>query len=85
MARRARRNPAEPAEGEAVQAERLVFLEVWCPNPSCGKREARKVAAWRFNLYQDVDPERVAETIICGGCGEMYVIPAKAYQRGEAA
>ena len=58
-------------------AEPLVQLRVACPE--CGKREARRVAAWRLDLYRGADPERLVETIRCK-CGHQYGIKARAYQ-----
>jgi hypothetical protein len=55
----------------------LVRLESECPR--CHKREARRVAAWRVDLYRDVDPEALCDTVICK-CGHEYTIKASAYQ-----
>lgn len=57
--------------------ERLVQLNVHCVE--CGKREARRIVAWRAELYRGIDPETVVETIRCK-CGHQYVVKARAYQ-----
>lgn len=59
------------------RAERFVQLPVQCPE--CGKREARRSAAWRLELYRDADPQRVVETIRCK-CRTLYGIRASVYQ-----
>lgn len=64
-------------QGGSQTTERLVQLDAPCP--SCGKREARRIAEWRLRLYQKEDPERVCETIKCK-CGNQYVITVAAYQ-----
>lgn len=70
-------NPRAPRASGARTTEPLVQLDASCP--SCGKREARRVALWRLELYKALDPERICDTIICK-CGTEYIILAKAYQ-----
>lgn len=57
--------------------EKLVHLVAQCP--SCQRRESRRIAAWRADLYREVEPSRVCETVECK-CGTTYVITAAAYQ-----
>jgi hypothetical protein len=66
---------------EADVTETLIQLPVQCP--ACGKREARRVAVWRLELYHNANPERTVETIRCK-CGCQYVITARAYQEPAA-
>ena len=58
--------------------ERLIQLNAHCTE--CGKREARRVAAWRLELYRNEDPDRVVETIRCR-CGHQYAVLVRAYQQ----
>ncbi len=57
--------------------ESLVQLDAECPQ--CGKRERRRVSAWRLKLYRDLDPDLVAETVQCK-CGHQYQVKVSAYQ-----
>lgn len=60
--------------------EMLVQLPAACPE--CGKREARRVAAWVLRLYDKAGGDRVVESIICK-CGTPYFIRASAYQEAS--
>lgn len=67
--------PTRPAP--SPNTEQLVSIVAACP--ACGRRESRRIAAWRAELYRAVEPSRVCETIECR-CGVTYVITAAAYQ-----
>ena len=58
----------------------LIRLAVACPN--CGRREARRVAAWRLELYRAQPRDRVTDTVRCR-CGEVYPVRVEAYLDGR--
>ena len=67
------------SKGQLEKIE-LVQLAIACPN--CGRREARRVAAWRLELYRAQPRDRVTETVRCR-CGELYPVTVEAYLHGR--
>lgn len=52
------------------------------PELDCGRREARRVAAWRLELYRAQPRDRVTDTVRCR-CGELYPVRVEAYLDGR--
>lgn len=65
-----------PAESTGML---LVSLATSCPK--CKKGEARRIPEWRIEMYRQLPPDRVVETVVCGKCGAQYAVCASAYQR----
>ena len=70
----------EAKKDRPLERAKLIQLAIACPN--CGPRGARRVAAWRLELYRAQPRDRVTETVSCR-CGELYPVTVKAYLRGR--
>lgn len=56
----------------------LVRLAVACPK--CGRSPNLRVFRSAVEKHAQDDPDEPVQTHKCTGCGEVYVITAKAYQ-----
>lgn len=61
----------------------LIRLAVECPE--CGRRPNLRIFRSALEKHRDDDPETPVQTHQCTGCGEVYVITARAFQESEAA
>jgi len=57
---------------------RLFRLAVQCPK--CGRAPNRRVFPAAVAKHWDDPPDTPIETHRCSGCGEVYLITARAYQ-----
>lgn len=66
------------------QLEKIELVQLAIACPQCGRREARRVAAWRLELYRAQPRDRVTETVQCNrpGCNTRYRVTVRAYLQG---